>query len=205
MGRPGKTRAAAAAVIMLMVAVSAGGCGTTAAVRQTDPKVSAIDQENQRIRPIVEKMAENARQLKEVYKALHADAADMLAESQDDEQLAHIQKVYLIVDVARTISYYQWQLFSVVHYISPERRKDYFTLRARGIADARSEQAHMITLLEVYQAFITYAPASATIDRATGMMRGNLYLYDQMLDVLQPLAHPAGAFTPDPYDPIAYP
>ena len=174
--------------------------GCTPAWRGKD--TATVSAEDETIRAVVEKLAVNVHELRFVYDELHIVARDALVGENPDRQLDYIQKVYLQVDAAQLVAEYQYRMLSVIHYIKDARRTDYLTLRARGLDKARTRLGTAIEHIALYDAFIKNPKATATIAQARALIQGNIYLYDQLLEILRPLVHPAGAFTPDPYSPI---
>lgn len=188
--------------VMLLVVVMAAGCGTTSGGPGTATSAATAADENGQIRPVVEKLAINVRELRVVYDDLHIAARDALTGEQPDRQLDYVQKVYLHVNAALMVAESQYQMLSVIHYVSDERRTDYLTLRARDLDRARTRMEDAIEFIALYDAFIRNSKATEAISRAQALIHGNIYLYSRLLDILKPLVHPAGAFTPDPYAPI---
>ncbi len=189
-------------IVVLAVVVIAAGCGTTNGRPALTHSAATIADENGLIRPVVEKLAVNFRELRVVYDDLHIAARDALSGERPDRQLDYIQKVYLHVNTALMVAESQYQMLSVIHYVSDDRRTDYLTLRSRGLDRARARMEDAIEFIGLYDAFIRNSKATEAISRARALIQGNIYLYSRLLDILEPLVHPAGAFTPDPYAPI---
>ena len=177
------------------------GCATGPAAEQHGSNGTVAEQ-NQAIRPIVEQLSTNHHELNAIYDDMHITARDALSGDQPDQQLNYIQKAYLHLNEARIISDYQTRMLSVLPYVKEERRQDYLTLQASGLDLAKGRMNHVISLMDLYAAFIRHPGALKKIDQAKGLIQGNVYLYDKLLVILEPLVHPAGAFTPDPYSPI---
>ncbi|MFH1981019.1 MAG: hypothetical protein ABIL58_04185 [Pseudomonadota bacterium] len=180
----------------------ATACTTTGKPAASVPSAATIAEENDAIRPVVEKLAVNVRELRVVYDDLHILARGAISGADPDRQLDYVQKVYLYVNAALLVAEYQYKMLSVLNYVKDARRTDYLTLRARGLDEAISRMKETIIFMTLYDAFIINPKVTATIARTQALIQGNIYLYDQLLDILQPLVHPAGAFTLDPYAPI---
>ena len=193
--------AAARRAFCLGIFLVLAGCASNSKPVDTGTTASIAEQ-NEAIRPIVEQLSTNQRELKTVYDDLHITARDALMGDKPDQQLNYIQKAYLHVNEAQIISDYQTRMLSVLNYIREERRQDYLTLQARGLDIAKGRMNHVISLLDLYGAFIRHPGALEKIGQAKGLIQGNIYLYDKLLVILEPLVHPAGAFTPDPFSPL---
>lgn len=188
----------------LILLLLLSGIGCSVAQRMSGPPAAkpTLAEQNETIRSVVEKLAVNVHELRAVYDELHIAARDALGGDTPDRQMDYVQKVYLHVNGALLVAEYQYQLMSVLNYIKDARRADYLTLRARGLDTARARMKAAIEYIDLYGAFITSPKATAAIPQARALIHGNIYLYDRLLDILKPLIHPAGAFTPDPYAPI---
>lgn len=193
--------AAARRIFCTGILLFLAGCASN--TKPVDPSpASSIAAQNEAIRPIVEQLSTNHLELKTVSDDLHITARDALIGDKPEQQLNYIQKAYLHVNEARVISDYQARMLSVLNYIREERRQDYLTLQARGLDLAKGRMDHLISLLDLYGEFIRHPGALEKIGQAKGLIQGNIYLYDKLLVILEPLVHPAGAFTPDPFSPI---
>jgi hypothetical protein len=188
--------------ILLLTSVWTAGCATTDTAAPGAPGAATISEQNDAIRPVVEKLAVNVQELGVAYDNLHIVARDALTGPDPDRQLDYIQKVYLHVNAAMMVAEYQYRLLSVIHYLDDARRTDYLTLQSRAIDKSRTRMADATEYIALYDAFIKHQKAKDVIAQAVAIIQGNIYLYDQLLDTLEPWVHPAGAFTPDPYGTI---
>lgn len=187
-------------VALMMAAIT--GCTTTGKPGATAPSAADITEQNDTIRPVVEKLAVNVRELRVVYDDLHILARDALSGADPERQLDFVQKVYLYINAALLVAESEYKMLSVLNYVKDARRTDYLTLRAAGLDEALAHMKNTIEFIALYEAFITNPKVTATIAQGQALIQGNIYLYDQLLDILQPWVHPAGSFTLDPYAPI---
>ena len=100
----------------------------------------------------------------------------------------------MLVNEARTIGYCQWELMSLSKDIVVGRRTDYLTRRNRGLKRAVHESRHRIVTLQLYSAYIRSDPALAAIDKAIGLVEGNIYLYQDLGDLIEPYVHPPNRY-----------
>jgi len=190
------------ALLVALLMATTTGCTTTGKPGAPVPSATSIAEQNDTIRPVVEKLALNVRELRVVYDDLHILARDTLGGADPDRQLDYVQKVYLYINAALLSAESEYKMLSVLNYVKDARRTDYLTLRAAGLNEALTRMKNAIEFIALYEAFITNPKVTATIARGQALIQGNIYLYDQLLDILQPWVHPAGSFTPDPYAPI---
>jgi len=189
-------------LLFALIVAAATGCTTTGKPSAPVPSAAGIAEQNERIRPVVEKLAVNVRELRVVYEDLHILARDTLAGPDPERQLDYVQKVYLYVNAALLAAESEYKMRSVLNYIKADRRTDYLTWRAAGLDEALTRMKHAIEFIALYEAFITNSKVTDTIAQGQALIQGNIYLYEQLLDILQPWVNPAGSFTPDPYAPI---
>jgi hypothetical protein len=104
---------------------------------------------------------------------------------QPDQQLNYMQKLALFVNEARLTSYYQWQMFSVMEYIKPEYRKDYHTLRSKDLKRAKTDLTFLLSMLDLYAAFIENKAALQPVEEAVINIKGTVYLFEGLLQILQ--------------------
>ena len=168
----------------------------TAAVLMTLILVSLAcsSSENDQMKELIARLYLNHKSLQIVYRDLHASAAENLGGP--DRQLSHIQKTYLLVSEANLMCYFQWELLSVIDYIRQERRSDYFTLRVAGLQRVIFESKDRVNSLRLYFGYIEDAGARKRIDDAIGLIEANIYTFEQLVDILQPLANPPSALRP---------
>ena len=165
-------------VILLLAAVATASADT------------GNDQE--RLSEIISRLYLNHRQLTDVIRSLH-DAA--LSEvNGPEQQLSYIQKTYLFVGEANLICFYQWELLAVIGYVKETHRSDYLTLRVKDLDRAIFESRDRINSLKLYHAFIAADTPRALVDQAIGLIEANIYMYEELLEMLKPQANPSNPF-----------
>ena len=137
---------------------------------------------------LISRLYLNHKSLQQVYRDLHDSAIDNI--DGPDRQLGYIQKSYLFVSEANLVCQYQWELLSIVEYIRKENRSDYFTLRVKGLRRAIFESRDRITSLTLYYGFIDSEQTRKLLDDAIGLIEANIYTYEQLVDLLRPMANP---------------
>jgi hypothetical protein len=154
---------------------------------------SADTDDNQgRLSEIIGRLYLNHRQLSDVYRNLH-DAA--LSEvNGPEQQLGYIQKTYLFVSEANLISFYQWELLAVIGYVKDTHLSDYLTLRVKDLDRAIFESRDRINSLKLYHAFIDAETPRGLVDQAVGLIEANIYMYEELLELLKPQANPSNPF-----------
>jgi hypothetical protein len=135
----------------------------------------------------------NHKSLNQIYRNLHDVALDAMGGS--DRQLSYIQKTYLFVNEANLMCFYQWELLSITDYIKEDYQSDYFTLRVKDLDRAIFESKDRVNSLKLYYGYIEIETARKLIDEAVGLIEANIYIYETLMDLLQPLANP-----PNPYE-----
>ncbi|MFZ0725722.1 MAG: hypothetical protein WAM61_08035 [Desulfobacterales bacterium] len=156
------------------------------------PASAQTDEAYGRLTEVIGRLYLNHKQLTEVYRDLH-DAA-LIAVNGSDQQLGYIQKAYLFVSEANLIGFYQWELLAVIDYIEDTRRADYFTLRVKDLNRAIFESKDRVNSLKLYQGFITGDAPRGLVDQAIGLIEANIYMYEDVHDLLKPLANPPNPF-----------
>jgi hypothetical protein len=146
-----------------------------------------------RLSEIIGRLYLNHRQLTDVYRNLHDEALN--AVNGPEQQLSYIQKTYLFVSEANLIGFYQWELLAVIDYIKDTHRSDYLTLRVRDLDRAIFESKDRVNSLKLYRAFITSETLHGLIDQATGIVEANIYMYQELLELLKPQAN-----SPNPFE-----
>ena len=165
-------------VILLLVAVATASADT--------------DDGQGRLSEIISRLYLNHRQLTDVYRNLH-DAA--LSEvNGPEQQLGYIQKTYLFVSEANLIGFYQWELLAVIGYVKDTHRSDYLTLRVKDLDRAIFESRDRINSLKLYHNFIAGETPRGLIDQAVGLIEANIYMYEELLELLKPQANPSNPF-----------
>ena len=170
----------AAIIIWLLIVQTAAGFPTDA---------------QSRLELIVGRLYLNYKSLDNLYKDLHE--ASLGAFSGSDQQLSYIQKACLFVNEANLICFYQWEMLGIIEYIKEDRRSDYYTLRVKDLGRSIFESRDRINSLKLYQAYIENDAASKKIDEALGIIEANIYLYEEIRDILKPHANPPNHFNPD--------
>ena len=170
----------AAIIIWLLIVQTAAGFPTDA---------------QSRLELIVGRLYLNYKSLDNIYKDLHEASLEAFGGS--DQQLSYIQQAYLFVNEANLICFYQWELLGVIEYIKEDRRSDYFTLRLRDLGQAIFESRDRINSLKLYQAYIENDASSKKIDEALGIIEANIYIYEEVRDILKPQANPPNRFNPN--------
>ena len=120
-------------------------------------------------------------------KGLHSDlrAAARLHIEASGAQLAEIQSAARFIRQANLIAYYQWELLSITAYIRDTARRDFFTLRARDLIDARDKSHDLILSVRIYEAFIRDRQALELIATCIQRIEKHMALYQQMAQELQ--------------------
>ena len=122
-------------------------------------------------------------------KGLHSDlrAAARLHIEASGAQLAEIQIAARFIQQANLIAFYQWELLSITAYIRDTARRDFFTLRARDLTDARDKSHNLILSIRIYEAFIGDARALELIGACIQRIEKHMALYEQMAQELRQL------------------
>lgn len=149
---------------------------------------------DEQLNDLIARLYLNHASLETIYRNLHDAAIDHV--DGPDRQLSYIQKTYLFVSEANLVCLYQWELLSIVNYIRPESRSDYFTLRVKGLRRAIFESRDRINSLMLYYGFIENAETRKLLDEAIGLIEANVYTYEQLVDMLQPMANPPNPLRP---------
>jgi hypothetical protein len=170
------------AVITAMILTLAAG-----AEAQRGPGGEALNE-------LIARLYLNHKSLQTVYRDLHESAIDNAGGP--DRQLSYIQKTYLFVSEANLICQYQWELLSTVDYIRQESRSDYFTLRVKGLRRAIFESRDRVNSLMLYYGFIDNSQTRKLLDDAIGLIEANIYTYENLVDILQPMANPPNPARP---------
>lgn len=150
------------------------GCATTNIAGDFEP-----------LKTSVEALYLNYRDLKGLHSDLRA-AARMHIEA-SGAQLAEIQSAARFIQQANLIAFYQWELLSITPYIRDNARRDYFTLRAHDLIDARDKSHNLILSVQVYEAFIRDPQALELIAACIQRIKKHMALYQQMEQALQKL------------------
>ncbi|MFZ0133754.1 MAG: hypothetical protein WAK95_14535 [Desulfobacterales bacterium] len=156
------------------------------------PAPAQSEEADWRLPDIIGRLYLNHKQLTNVYRDMH-DAA-LTAVNGPDQQLGYIQKTYLFVSEANLIGFYQWELLAVIDYIKDTHRSDYFTLRVKDLDRAIFESKDRVISLKLYHGYITEDSPRALIDKAIGLIEANIYMYEDIIDQLKPLANPPNPF-----------
>jgi hypothetical protein len=151
-----------------------------------------------RLDKIIERLYLNHKSLTVVYSNLHDSARNALDGS--DQQLSYIQKTYLFVSEAKLICYCQWALLSINGYIKDSHRSDYYALRLKDLKRAIFESQDRLVSLELYSAYIESDAPRRLVEEAVGIIQANIYMFEELLDLLEPLANPSRPFDRDPRD-----
>jgi hypothetical protein len=150
------------------------GCATT----NTAPKFEPL-------KASVEALYLNYWDLKGLHSDLRAAARVHIEES--GAQLAEIQSAARFIQQANLIAFYQWELLSITEYIRESARRDFFTLRARDLIDARDKSHNLILSVQIYEAFIRDPQALELIAACIQRIEKHMALYQQMAQALQKL------------------
>ena len=132
----------------------------------------------------VEKLWFNQKALARVDGDLHAVAWHRL--NGPDLALARLQRVELHVAQARIIARHQWELLATVDYIREAARSDFFTLRYRGLHRAVKKSRDLLALIDLYGGSIEDATARQALSHGRGLIEGNIYLFETLIDILKP-------------------
>ena len=160
-------------IVVLMVWVMAAIALPWAAVQATDTTL---------IKEKTEQLYLNYNQLDRLYKDLREITSAYIYEP--DEQLNYMQKIALYINEARLISYYQWQMLSVIEYIKPGYLKDYYTLRKKDLQKATKNLDFLLSLLDLYTAYINNKAALQPVDAAVTNIKGTIYLFEGLVKML---------------------
>jgi hypothetical protein len=155
------------------------------ALAQTD----AVDG---RLNEIIGRLYLNHRSLSVVYSNLHDTALEAVNGS--DQQLSYIQKSYLFVSEANFVCFYQWELLSITGYIKDSHRSDYFTLRVKDLERAVFESRDRIVSLKLYSTYIENQEPRRLLDEAVGLIEANIYMFEELAALLEPLANAPNPF-----------
>ena len=120
----------------------------------------------------IEELYLNYIELKRIYNDLHNVAVD--ESGGPDIQLSYIQKAYLFVSEAN-------QEFSELG--------SGFRLAAKDLEKAAFESRDRVNLLKLYYSYIESQEARKLIDEAIGIIEGNIYMYEQMVEIIRPLTN----------------
>jgi len=159
------------------------------------PALSVVSQpleKKERLEEIVGRLFINYKSLSSVYRDLHEAALDNL--NGPDQQLSYIQKTYLFVNEANLMCFDLWKLLSIIDYIKDESKSDYFTLRIKDLGNTIFESKDRINSLKLYHAYIENTSAKKSIDEAIGLIEANIYIYEEVLQILKPLSNPPNLF-----------
>ena len=161
-------------VTVIVILGLMAGCATTGASPEWEP-----------LKTSVEALYLNHWDLKGLHGDLHAAALKHLEAS--GPQLAEIQSAARFIQQANLIAFYQWELLSITEYIREDARRDFFTLRARDLNDARDKSHDLILATRVYEAFIRDPKALELIDTCIQRIEKHILLYGQMVFELRRL------------------
>jgi hypothetical protein len=154
---------------------------------------TGTEDDQERLSDIIGRLYLNHRQLTDVYRKLHDEALN--AVNGPEQQLSYIQKTYLFVNEANLICFYQWELLAVIDYIKDTHRSDYLTLRIKDLDRAIFESRDRVNSLKLYHAFIASDALRGLIEQATGLIEANIYMYEEVLELLKPEAN-----SPNPFE-----
>lgn len=140
------------------------------------------------LRSEVENLYLNYHALKAVHSDLHEAARRHI--EQGGEHLSDIQSAARFIAQANLIAFYQWELLSITEYIRDGARRDFFTLRVRGVADARQKSKDLIMAIKVYDAFIRDPAALDLIQQGIGHIERNVSIFDRLEEEMSPLSNP---------------
>lgn len=169
MGRGYKTRKLIGALIVWGLML---GCATSDTAHDFEP-----------LKASVEALYLNYRDLENLHSDLRAAARLHIEAS--GAQLAEIQSAARFIHQANLIAYYQWELISITSYIRDSARRDFFTLRARDLIDARDKSHDLILSIRVYEAFVRDTRALELIGACIQRIEKHMALYAQMAQELR--------------------
>lgn len=150
------------------------------------------------LKEIIGRLYLNHKSLSVVYSNLHDTALDAVNGS--DEQLGFIQKTYLFVSEANLMCLHQWELLSIIGYIKDSHLSDYYTLRVKGLERAVFESRDRLVSLKLYSAYIESPEPRELIEEAVGLIEANIYMFEELADLLKPHANPPNPFTRSLHD-----
>jgi hypothetical protein len=144
------------------------------------------------LRPHVERLYLNYKQLQEIHKDLHDIAITSF--QGPEKQSSYIRQTNLFISEANLMCWSQWELLSMTTFIKDEHKIDFYTLRSRDLRTVITESNHRIHLLKLYSGYIRNQKALESIDTAIGIIEGNVYLFETVTELLQPLIHPPNTY-----------
>ena len=148
------------------------------------PGVAAEEQNQALLKEKTEQLFLNYKLLDGLYKNLREVTSAYIY--QPDQQLNYMQKIALFVNEARLTSYYQWQMFSVMEYIKPEYKSDYYSIRTKDLQKAKTDLKFLLTLLDLYANHIENQAALKPVDEAVTNIKVTVYLFEGLLQILHP-------------------
>jgi hypothetical protein len=135
------------------------------------------------MKPVVEALFMNHKQLEYLHGDIHEVARELLFQS--DRQLDYIQKAALYIKEAYLLGYAEWQLLSIMEYIKPDSLQDYLTLRRKGLTQSIPEIQYTIKQIELYRNFIQDKRADKIIRDAVGIIEGNIRLMGRLKEMVK--------------------
>ena len=144
------------------------------------------------LKPHIERLYLNNKQLEKIHQDLHE--ITIISFKGPETQSSYIRQSNLFINEANLMCKNQWELLSITAYIKDEHITDFYTLRARGLQSVISESNHRIHLLKLYSGYIRNKQALDSIDTAIGIIEGNIYLFETISEMLQPLIHPPNVY-----------
>ena len=167
------------------------GCSSVSPAK-TEPDKSVLSEKVLlRIRPLIETLYINNKELLETYRDLRAIARGHLLQG-DDEQLNYVQKATAHIQKAHISAMHQWEFLSIMEYIRSAAMIDYYTLRHKGLEHALHEALYDERFIIVYRAYIDNATAQKDIDSALAIIKSNCDIYRQLLTAIAPLVRKPG-------------
>ena len=156
------------------------------------------DSIDRRLEDILGRLYINHKTLSVVYSKLHDEALDAVNGS--DEQLSYIQKSYLLVSEANLVCFYQRELLYITDYIKDSHRSDYYTLRVKDLKRAIFETRDRVVSLKLYSVYIESRETHKLLNEAIGLIEANIYIFEELADILKPLANSPPSFISNPLD-----
>jgi hypothetical protein len=144
------------------------------------------------LKPNVEQLFLNYKQLQKIHKDLHE--ITITSFQGPEMESSYIRQANLFISEATLMCWNQWELLSITHFIKEDHKVDFYTLRFRDLQSVITESNHRIQLLKLYSGYIGNKNALASIDAAIGIIEGNIYLFESLSGLLQPLARSPNAF-----------
>ena len=177
-------------VSVLLFACMLMACATVDS-SDTSANNTLVDGVQARIKPQVETLYLNVRELQEIYSGLRK-LAQAYAIRGDNLQLDYVQKAAIYIQKSYHSASHQWEFLSIMEDIRSEAQIDYYTLRHKGLRYATNEAVYDERFIKIYRSQITNAEALKDIDRALEIIEANRDIFNQIMKAIAPLVRKSG-------------